>query len=120
MTSKKSFTNIDEYISNFPAEVCSLLEELRETIKSEVPSAEETINYGIPTFKLGSKNLVHFAAYEHHIGFYPTPSAIKTFKKELSKWKPAKGSVKFPLNERLPFELIREIVRFRVNESTNQ
>ena len=119
MTYAKGSKDIDEYISNFPAEVRSQLEKLRETIKSEAAAAEETINYGIPTFKLNNKNLVHFAAYKHHIGFYPAPSAIKAFKKELSKWESAKGSVKFPLNEKVPFDLIREIVRFRVNESNN-
>jgi len=120
MTSSKGFKNIDEYISSFPADVRAQLEKLRETIRSEAADAEETINYGIPTFKLYSKNLVHFAGYKHHIGFYPAPSAIKVFKKELSKWQSAKGSVKFPINEKLPMGLIRKIVRFRVNESSDQ
>ena len=88
-------------------------------IRDSAPASEETINYGIPTFKLNG-NLVHFAAYKHHIGFYPTPSALEVFKKELSDYKQAKGSLQFPLNKPIPFELVKEIVKFRVKENLNK
>lgn len=108
--------NISAYISNFPDQVQHLLEELRETIRKAAPEAEETINYGIPTFTLNG-NLVHFAAYKNHIGFYPAPSGIEAFKAELSGYEMAKGSVKFPINKPLPLELIRRIVDFRRQEN---
>ncbi|MBL8062341.1 MAG: DUF1801 domain-containing protein [Anaerolineales bacterium] len=107
---------IDEYISNSPAEIQPILKKLRATIKKSVPRAVETINYGIPTFQLEGKNLVHFAGFKEHIGFYPTPSGIEKFKKELSAYEGAKGSVKFPLNKPIPYALITKIVQFRVKE----
>ena len=91
----------------------NLLEQVRSTIRIAAPQAEETINYGIPTFTLKG-NLVHFAAYKNHIGFYPTASGIEAFKKDLSAFEGAKGSVKFPLDKPIPFELISRIVKFRV------
>ena len=108
--------NIDAYIAEFPAEIQKLLQQVRITIKDAAPAAEETISYGIPTFTLNG-NLVHFAAFKNHIGFYPTPSAGEAFKKELSVYKGGKGTVQFPLNEPIPFELIRKIVTFRVKEN---
>jgi len=108
--------DIDEYIGMFPKEVRIILESLRQTIRKAAPEAEETINYQIPTYKLNG-NLVHFAAYKRHIGFYPTPSGIEAFKKELSVYEGAKGSVKFPLNKPLPLDLISKIVKFRVMEN---
>ena len=113
---KKQFKTIDEYISNFPKEIQEILEKLRHIISNTAPQAEETINYQIPTFKLNG-NLVHFAAYKNHIGFYPTPSGIEVFKEELSPYEVSKGSVKFPLNKPIPFDLIKEIVEFRVKEN---
>jgi uncharacterized protein YdhG (YjbR/CyaY superfamily) len=113
---KTVFKNIDDYISSFPQETRLILERLRETIRKAAPDAKETINYGIPTFTLIG-NLVHFAAYKNHIGFYPTPSGIEAFKKELSLYEGAKGSVKFPISELLPFDLVTKIVEFRVKES---
>lgn len=107
---------IDEYIAAFPDEVQKILQELRATIRDAAPDAKETINYGIPTFTLNG-NLVHFAAYKKHIGFYPAPSAIVAFKEELSAYKGAKGSVQFPINKALPLELITKIVKFRVQEN---
>ena len=89
---------------------------MRETIHEIAPEAEETIRYGIPTFTLNG-NLVHFAAFKNHIGFYPTPSAIVAFREELSLYRQAKGSVRFPINEPIPFDLIRRIVQFRVKEN---
>ena len=113
---KGGITSIDDYISTFPKEIQKVLQELRATIKSTAPEAQEKISYQIPTFALKG-NLVHFAAFKHHIGFYPTPSGIETFKKELSVYKSAKGSVQFPIDKPLPLELIRKIVKFRVAEN---
>ena len=110
------FTNIDDYIASFPPETRIILERLRETIRKAAPDAKETINYGIPTFTLKG-NLVHFAAFKNHIGFYPAPSGIEAFKKELFSYEGAKGSVKFPVSELLPFDLVSRIVEFRVKES---
>jgi uncharacterized protein YdhG (YjbR/CyaY superfamily) len=109
------YSSMDEYIGSFPEETQKLLTQVRTTIKKAAPDAEETINYGIPTFTLEG-NLVHFAAFTNHIGFYPTPSGIETFKNELSVYEGAKGSVKFPTNKPLPLDLISKIVKFRVNE----
>ena len=107
---------IDEYISGFPKDIQKILQEMRKTIRTAAPDAEETINYAIPTFKLNG-NLVHFAAFKNHIGFYPAPSGIDAFKKELSAYEGAKGSVKFPLDQPMPLGLITRIVKFRVKEN---
>lgn len=107
---------IDEYIETFPEETQLLLLEIRAAIKAVAPQAEETINYQIPTFKLHG-NLVHFAGFKNHIGFYPAPSGIEAFKEQLSGYKGAKGSVQFPIEEPLPIGLIQEIVKFRVKEN---
>jgi uncharacterized protein YdhG (YjbR/CyaY superfamily) len=115
-TTRTKFDNIDVYIASFPEETRKLLEELRATIRKAAPEAKETINYGMPTFTLKG-NLVHFAAFKNHIGFYPTPSGIESFKKELSAYEGAKGSVKFPLAKPIPFDLISKIVKFRVKEN---
>jgi uncharacterized protein YdhG (YjbR/CyaY superfamily) len=109
-------TTIDDYIAGFPKDVQVILEELRATIRKAAPEAEETINYQIPTFTANG-NLVHFAAYKSHIGFYPTPSGIAAFKKELSTYEGAKGSVQFPIDKPLPLRLITKIVKFRVKEN---
>lgn len=118
-SSRKQFKTMDEYINTFPEDVQSILNELRQTIKDAAPDAEETINYQIPTFTLHG-NLVHFAAFENHIGFYPTPSGMEAFKKELSSYKGAKGSVQFPIDQPLPLSLIRRIVEFRVKENAER
>ena len=115
-SNKVGFVSIDEYISTFPKEIQKILEELRATIKVAAPEAAEKISYQIPTFALKG-NLVHFAAFKNHIGFYPTPSGIQAFKKELSMYESAKGSVQFPIDKPLPLELIRRIVKFRVTEN---
>jgi uncharacterized protein YdhG (YjbR/CyaY superfamily) len=107
---------IDEYIAAFPKEVQEILEKVRTTIHEAAPNAEETINYGIPTFTLNG-NLVHFAAYKKHIGFYPTSSGIEKFKVELSVYEGAKGSVQFPLDKPIPYDLISRIVTFRVKDN---
>lgn len=108
--------NIDEYIAGFPNEVQEILEKIRQTIRKAAPEAEETIKYKIPTFTL-KDNLVHFAAFKKHIGFYPAPTGIEKFKKELSVYEQAKGSVRFPLDKPIPFDLISKIVKFRVEEN---
>lgn len=107
---------IDEYISVFPKDIQEILKKIRATIQKAAPGAEETINYQMPTFTLKG-NLVHFAAFKNHIGFYPTPTGIEKFKKELSAYKGAKGSVQFPLDQPIPYSLIGKIVTFRVKEN---
>ena len=107
---------IDAYIAGFPREVQKMLREVRATIKKAAPDAAEAMKYCIPTFVLNG-NLVHFAAFKQHIGFYPTPSGIEKFKDELSRYKGAKGSVQFPLDEPMPLKLIEKIVAFRVKEA---
>ena len=113
---RTKFDDIDSYIASFPAEIQEILEKVRVTIRKAAPDAEERINYGIPTFTLNG-NLVHFAAFTNHLGFYPTPSGIKAFGKELSVYEGAKGSVKFPIDKPIPYELITKIVKFRVKEN---
>ena len=107
---------IDEYIAGFPPDVQAILQQIRATIRGAAPDAQETINYQIPTFTLHG-NLVHFAAFKAHIGFYPTPSGMQQFKQALSIYKGAKGSVQFPLDQPMPYSLIEEIVKFRVAEN---
>ena len=116
MVSKSHLRTIDEYISEFPENVRLILEELRRVIREAAPQAEEAMRYGIPTFRLNG-NLVHFAAFKHHIGFYPTPSAIEAFKEELFPYKQAKGSVQFPMDKQMPYDLVRKIVTYRVAEN---
>lgn len=116
MEEKVIYKTIDEYISTFPNNVQQILQTLRNVIKESAPEAKEKISYQMPTFDLYG-NLVHFAAYKNHIGFYPAPSGIDAFKVELSKYKGAKGSVQFPIAEPLPYELIKNIVEFRVQEN---
>ena len=118
--SKIQFKTIDDYIAPFPKNVRNILKELRLAIKETAPKVEETISYGIPTFDLNGRHLVHFAAYKKHIGFYPTPSGIKKFKEKLSAYKGAKGSVQFPLDEPIPYELVRKIVAYRVKENVEK
>ena len=115
-SNKVGFTSIDEYISTFPEEIQKILEELRATIKAAAPEAEEKISYQMPTFALKG-NLVHFAAWKNHIGFYPSSSGTQAFKHELSIYEGAKGSVKFPIDKPLPLDLISKIVKFRVAEN---
>ena len=117
VTSKSQIKTIDEYISKFPKKSRDILEELRQVIKESASEAEETISYGMPAFKLNGKNLVYFAAWKNHIGFYPIPSAIEAFKMELFPFKQAKGSVQFPIDKPIPFDLVKKIVKFRVKEN---
>jgi uncharacterized protein YdhG (YjbR/CyaY superfamily) len=115
-TRKEPIKTIDEYITQFPREIQDLLQAVRRTIKESAPQAQETISYRIPTFKLNG-NLVHFAAFKDHIGFFPTSSAIVAFKEELSGYKISKGTIQFPLDKPIPLDLVRKIVIFRVQEN---
>lgn len=112
-------TAIDDYINTFPEPAREILAKIRAIISDVAPEAAETIKYGIPTFVL-RENLVHFGGYKNHIGFYPTPSAIEAFKEALSRYQFAKGSIKFPLDQPIPFDLIEKMVRFRVKELTSK
>lgn len=112
----KKFEPIDEYIETFPEDIQDILKKMRKVIQEAAPEAEETISYGMPTFKLNG-NLVHFAAYKNHIGFYPTPSGIEAFKEEISGYKSSKGAVQFPLDKPIPYDLVEKMVIFRVKEN---
>lgn len=116
MTDPAAPKNIDEYIAGFPEDVQELLEKVRATIREAAPDAEEAIKYQIPTFTLNG-NLVHFAAFKNHIGFYPAPRGIEAFKDELSSYKGAKGSVQFSFGEPIPYDLISRIVKLRAQEN---
>jgi uncharacterized protein YdhG (YjbR/CyaY superfamily) len=107
---------IDEYIADFPPDVQDILQKIRATIRKAAPEAQEKISYQMPTFTLYG-NLVHFAAFKNHIGFYPIPSGIEAFKEDLSPYKQGKGSVQFPLDQPIPYDLIARITAFRVREN---
>jgi len=108
--------NIDEYIEDQPQEIQEILENIRATIRKAAPGAEEAIKYMMPTFVLNG-NLVHFAACRNHIGFYPAPSGIDNFRDELAGYKTSKGAIQFPLDRKIPYALIGQIVRFRAAEN---
>jgi len=110
-------SNIDEYISQFPGEIQEKLQKVRAAIKSVAPEASETISYQMPTFKLNG-NLVHFAAFKNHIGFFPTSSGVKAFEPELKNYVHATGSIQFPLDKPIPFLLIKKITKYRVKENS--
>ena len=115
-TEQTSPKTIDEYIAGFPQDVQEILQKIRMTIREAAPEAKEKIAYQMPTFTLKG-NLVHFAAFSKHIGFYPVPTGIEAFKEELSVYKGGKGSVQFPLDRPIPYDLISRIVKFRVKEN---
>jgi len=117
MTAKPN--SIDEYIATFPDEIQKIMEEVRATIKKAAPEATEAIKYAIPTFVFHG-NLVHFAALKNHIGFYPAPEGMEKFDKELSVYKTGKGSVQFPLDQPIPFDLIAKITAFRVRQNSEK
>ena len=114
--SKKVIKTVDEYIATFPKNVQSILEELRQAIRESAPEAEEVISYQMPAFKLNGI-LVWFAAFKNHIGFYPKTSAIEAFKDDLSNCEVSKGTVRFPLDKPIPFDLVKKIVKYRVKEN---
>lgn len=113
---KSAPQTIDEYIAGFPKDVQVILKRIRSTVRKAAPGATEKISYQMPTFFLEG-NLVHFAAFKTHIGFYPVPTGIEKFQKELSAYEVGKGSVKFPFDEPIPYELIENIVKFRMKEN---
>jgi uncharacterized protein YdhG (YjbR/CyaY superfamily) len=117
MLSSKQIKTIDAFIRPFPKGVQFILEQIREIIKKTAPGAIEAIKYGIPTFVLNGKNLIHFSGYKTHIGFYPGSSAILVFKKDLAKYEVSKGTIRFPLGKPLPLGLIKKIVKYRVKEN---
>jgi len=116
-TNQTAPKNIDEYIAGFPNGVREILEKIRMTIRKAAPDAEETISYKMPTFNLKGHYLVYFAAYKNHIGFYAAPRGNAEFKEELSVYEAGKGTLKFPLDKPIPFDLISKIVKFRVKEN---
>jgi len=107
---------VEDYIVSFPAEVQDILQHIRSIIREIVPDAEEVISYQMPTYRLNG-NLVHFAAFKNHIGFYPTPSGVEAFQDELIPYQHAKGSIRFPLDRPIPYDLISRIVMFRAKEN---
>lgn len=115
-TNQAAPQTIDQYIADFPEDIQKILQKIRATIRKAAPGAAEAIKYQMPTFVLNG-NLVHFAAFKHHIGFYPVPTGIEKFKKELSIYRTAKGSAQFPLDQPIPYGLITKIVKFRVKEN---
>lgn len=114
---KGNFKNVDDYICSFPEDTQLLLNKVRETIQHNAPEAVESISYQMPAYKLNGKPLVYFAGYEKHIGFYATPTGHEQFATELAKYKQGKGSVQFPLDKPVPYNLIARIVKFRVKEN---
>ena len=116
--SQTSVGSIDEYIAAFPAEIQETLQKIRQVIRDAAPEASEAISYQMPTFKLNG-NLVHFAAFKDHIGFFPTPSGVEAYP-ELMQYKTGKGTLQFPLDQPIPYELIRRVVKFRVLEATSK
>jgi uncharacterized protein YdhG (YjbR/CyaY superfamily) len=112
----QSYNTIDQYIADFPSPIQKILTSIRSTIQKTVPKAEEAIKYGIPTFVLGG-NLIHFAAFKHHIGIYPGPVGVAAFEKELSRYQTSKGAIQLPLDEPIPLNLIKKIVEFRVQQT---
>jgi uncharacterized protein YdhG (YjbR/CyaY superfamily) len=115
-TTPKAYSTIDEYITGFPAEIQEKLREIRRVIHETAPEATEKISYQMPTFFLNG-NLVHFAAFKNHIGFYPAPTGLDAFKEEISKYPNSKGAVQFPLDRPIPFDLVRRIVEYRREEN---
>ncbi len=113
------YKTIDEYIAGFPQNIQAILTKMRQSIKETAPDAKETIAYRMPTFRLNG-NLVHFAAFANHIGFYPTPSGILAFEKDLAGYETSKGAIRFPLDKPIPYELVKKITKFRVNETSEK
>lgn len=112
----KQVQDIDTYIRMYPKQIQTLLRSMRKTIQAAAPGAREGIKYGMPTFILEGKNLVHFAAFKNHIGFYPAPSGIVAYKEKLRKYATSKGAIQFPLDGPLPLSLVKAITQYRVKE----
>ena len=111
---------IDEFISNYPEDTQGILQEIRQTIKATVPDAKEKISYGIPTFELNGKNLVHFSAYEKHVGFYPGSSGIAAFHEQLKDYETSKGTVRFPIDKPIPLDLVKTITLYCVEQRSQK
>ncbi len=116
MVPVKKFRTIDEYIESFPENVRDILEKLRDTIRKTAPGAAESISYQMPTFKLDRKRLLYFSAWKNHIGFYSVPIGDAAFRKELSPYSGEKGSLRFPMDKPIPYDLVKKIVMFRMGE----
>jgi uncharacterized protein YdhG (YjbR/CyaY superfamily) len=117
MPMRSTAGSVDEYIAEFPAKTRRVLEEMRAHIRASAPDAVETISYAVPTFDLNGRYLVHFAAFSTHIGFYPTGRGVAAFREELEPYKGGKGSVRFPLDQPIPWDLVRRIVESRVEDT---
>jgi uncharacterized protein YdhG (YjbR/CyaY superfamily) len=116
MRNMQNTNSIDEYIERFPPDVQKILKKIRKTIQKAAPDAEEAMKYGIPTFVLNG-NLVHFGGYKEHIGFYPDPRGIEELKKEVAPYQAGKGTLQFPLDKPIPYELITRVVKVRVEQN---
>ena len=116
---RQKFKSVDEYIAAFPKNIQIILQELRQAIRDAAPEATEVISYQMPAFRLNG-NLVWFAAFKNHVGFFPTSSVTEAFKERLLSYKTSKGTIRFPIDEPIPFDLVKEIVRFRVQENSSK
>lgn len=117
MPTSPKFTSIDQYIKTFPQDVQKILQKVRQTIHTAAPEATETISYQMPTFTQNGRVLVYFAAWKSHLGFYATPTGNEAFRKELAPYQSAKGSVRFPFDEPIPYELITKMTVFQMEEN---
>ena len=117
MADKKTFTTIDEYINTFPADIQPILEKVRQAIHKAAPEVAETISYGIPTFNLNGKRLVFFAGWKHHISVYPIPVGDEAFQQKISHYKRAKGTIQFPLDDPIPYDVVEKIVTLLMMEN---
>lgn len=117
MTDKKLFMTIDDYISTFPADIQAILENVRQSIQKAAPEATETMSYGIPTFDLNGKHLVFFAGWKQHISLYPLPAGDEAFQQEIAHYKRAKGTLQFPLDKPIPYDLVEQIVTLLMKEN---
>jgi uncharacterized protein YdhG (YjbR/CyaY superfamily) len=117
MTDKKPFATIDEYISTFPADIQAILEKMRQTIQKAVPDAVEAISYSIPTFNLNGKHIVFFAGWKHHISLYPLPAGDEAFQQQVAHYKRARGTLQFPLDKPIPYDLVEQIVTLLMKEN---
>ena len=115
----KEFKDINEFIADFPEGIQLILEKIRTTIQQAAPDAKEAIKYGMPTFVLNG-NLVHFSAYKNHIGFYPAPTGIDAFIEELAQYRTGKGTIQFPVDKPIPYDLVTKVVKFRVEENLSK
>ena len=117
---RSAYSTIDEYIADFPADVQAVLQKIRQTIQKAAPKAEETISYQIPAFRLNDRILIYFAGFKNHVSIYPAPRGAAEFKDKLERYKGGKGTVQFPLEKRIPYELIRRVVKFKVKQNLDR